>query len=343
MSLKNLRTFIPFLSVLVALGVGSVIIAVTGNSPQEVFLRMIRSTFGSGYGFGQVLFRATTLVFTGLAVAIPFKVRLVNIGAEGQLLMGAFAAALCGIALPDAMPPLAGVPATLLAAMVAGSLWALSAGWLKVRYGVNEVISTIMLNFIAQAVTGYLLTNRFAVPSTVHTPEIAPGCALPGLDSLFGLSWHSPANLSTLLALVTSAATALLLYRTRYGYTLTASGLNPEAARYAGIETDKMMLGAMAMGGALAGLGAGNLVLGYKHWFEAGLTTGAGFMGIAVALLAGAHPIWLLLSALLFGWLDYGGLTVNTLVPKEVFMIVQALTILCIISFTSLFRESAGK
>jgi simple sugar transport system permease protein len=342
MSLRNLRTFVPLLSVLFALGAGSVIIALTGNSPMEVYLRMVRSTFGSGYGFGQVLFRATTLVFAGLAVSVPFKVRLFNVGAEGQLLMGAFAAALCGMALPDSIPPLAGVPATLLAAMAAGSLWALSAGWLKVRYGINEVISTIMLNFIAQAITGYLLTNRFAVPSTVHTPEMAPGSILPGLDALFGLSWHSPANLSALLAIIVSLVTALLLYRTRYGYTLTASGLNPEAARFAGIDTDRRILGAMAMGGALAGLGAGNLVLGYKHWFEAGLTTGAGFMGIAVALLAGAHPGWILLSALLFGWLDYGGLTVNTLVPKEVFMIVQALTILCIISFTSISRERAG-
>jgi general nucleoside transport system permease protein len=338
MSRKNLQPFIPLFSLLVALAAGGMIIAATGKSPAEACVRMIRSTFGSGYGMGQVLFRTTTLVLAGLGVAIPFKVRLFNVGAEGQLLMGSFAAALCGMLLPQAVNPAIGVPATLFAAMAAGSLWASAAAWLKIRYGVNEVISTIMLNFVAQGITGFLLTSRFAVPSTVHTPAIVPGSMLPGLDALFGLSWHSPANLATLIALGASAAAALMLSRTRYGYTMKAAGLSPEAARHAGIDTDGRILGAMAMGGALAGLGAGNLVLGYKHWFEAGLTSGIGFMGIAVALLAGAHPAGILLSALLFGWLDFGGLAVNTMVPKEVFMIVQAVTILAIISFPAMFR-----
>jgi simple sugar transport system permease protein len=339
MSRRNLQPFIPLLSVLFALGAGSVIIAATGNSPAGVYLRMFRSTFGSGYGFGQVLFRSTTLVLTGLAVALPFKLRLFNVGAEGQLLMGSFAAALCGIALPQTIHPLLGTTGALVAAMAAGSLWALSAGWLKVRYGVNEVISTIMLNFIAQGITGYLLTNHFAIPSTAHTPAMVPGSTLPGLDGVLGVEWHSPANLSTVIAICMSGASALLLYRSRYGYTMTAAGLSPQAARHAGIDTDARILWTMAMGGALAGLGAGNLVLGYRHWFEAGLTSGAGFMGIAVALLAGAHPLGILLSAFLFGWLDYGGLTVNTMVPKEVFMIVQAMTILAIISFPAILRK----
>ncbi|NTU91190.1 MAG: ABC transporter permease [Chlorobiaceae bacterium] len=336
MSEKNLQPYIPVFSVLLAFAAGSAIIALTGTDPVEVYQKMVRSTFGSGYGFGQVLFRSTTLVLTGLAVALPFRVKLFNVGAEGQLLMGSFAAAICGTMIPVTTSPLIAAPAALLAAMAAGSIWAVAAGLLKVRFGVNEVISTIMLNFIAQALTGYLLTNHFAVPSTVHTSQMASGTTLPGFDRLFGLSWHSPANLSTLIAILISLLLALLLFRSRYGFTLSASGLNPEAARHAGIDTDSRIIGAMAIGGALAGLGAGNLVLGYKHWFESGLTSGAGFMGIAVALLAGAHPLWILLSALLFGWLDYGGLTVNTMVPKEIFMIVQAVTILAIISFPAL-------
>lgn len=336
MSEKKLQPYIPVFSVLLAFAAGSAIIALTGTDPVEVYQKMVRSTFGSGYGFGQVLFRSTTLVLTGLAVALPFRVKLFNVGAEGQLLMGSFAAAICGTMIPVTASPLIAAPAALLAAMAAGSIWAVAAGLLKVRFGVNEVISTIMLNFIAQALTGYLLTNHFAVPSTVHTSQMASGTTLPGFDRLFGLSWHSPANLSTLIAILISLLLALLLFRSRYGFTLRASGLNPEAARHAGIDTDSRIIGAMAIGGALAGLGAGNLVLGYKHWFESGLTSGAGFMGIAVALLAGAHPLWILLSALLFGWLDYGGLTVNTMVPKEIFMIVQAVTILAIISFPAL-------
>ncbi|NTW54466.1 MAG: ABC transporter permease [Chlorobaculum sp.] len=339
MSKRSVKPFIPAFSLLFALAAGSLIIAATGSDPLEVWQKMLRSTFASGYGIGQVLFRATTLIFTGLAVALPFRVRLFNIGGEGQLLMGAFAAALCGIALPAGAPAFVAIPALMLAAAAAGAIWALVAGWLKVRRGVNEVISSIMLNFIALAITGYLLTNRFAVPSTVHTPAIAVGGWLPDFDKLFGLGWHSPANFAFFLALAVTAGAAVLLYRSRYGYDMIASGLNPEAARHAGISTDRHTLGAMAMGGAMAGLAASNLVLGYKHWFEAGFSTGAGFMGIAVALLAGANPAGIILSALLFAWLDYGGLAVNTMVPKDIFMMVQAITILSIISFPALFGK----
>ena len=339
MSKRSVKPFIPALSLLFALAAGSLIIAATGSDPLEVWQKMLRSTFASGYGIGQVLFRATTLVLTGLAVALPFRVRLFNIGGEGQLLMGAFAAALCGIALPAKAPAFVAAPALILAAATAGAGWALLAGWLKVRRGVNEVISSIMLNFIALAITGYLLTNHFAVPSTVHTPAIAVGGWLPDFDKLFGLGWHSPANFAFFLALAVTAGAAVLLYRSRYGYDMIASGLNPDAARHAGISTNRHILGAMAMGGAMAGLAASNLVLGYKHWFEAGLSTGAGFMGIAVALLAGANPAGIILSALLFAWLDYGGLAVNTLVPKDIFMMVQAITILSIISFPALLKS----
>ncbi len=338
MTPKSIQPLVPTLSVIFALLAGSLIIAATGSSPVDVYAKMFRSTFTSGYGTGQVIFRATTLLFTGLAVALPFRVRLFNIGAEGQLLMGSFAAAICGMSLPQSTPALVALPAVILSAMAAGSFWALVAGWLKVRYGVNEVISSIMLNFIALGITGYLLTTRFAVPSTVHTPPIAEGCRLPGLDAVTGLYWHSPANLSVLLALGVTAGAAILLYRSRYGFDMIATGLSPEAARHAGIDTDAQTLSAMAMGGAIAGLGAANLVLGYKHWFEAGLTSGAGFMGIAVALLAGANPLWIVCSALLFGWLDYGGLAVNTLVPKDIFMMVQGLTILAVISFPAILR-----
>jgi simple sugar transport system permease protein len=339
MSRKILDTFIPVLSVLSALLLSSVIIYAAGQNPVMVYQKMIRSTFGSDYGLGQVIFRSTTLILTGLAVALPFKVRLFNIGGEGQLLMGAFAAALAGITLPSWLPPSAGMTACLLASMAAGASWAICAGWLKIRFGVNEVISTIMLNFIAQAVTGYLLTYHFAVPSTVHTPPVAASAELPKFGDITGMLGRSPANVTSLAALTVCAGSFFMLYHSRFGYEMRAVGLKPEAAEYAGIRSNLHILAAMGMAGAVAGLGAGNLVLGYKHYYEAGLTAGAGFMGIAVALLANAHPIWIVFSALLFGWLDYGGLTVNTYVPKDIFMMVQGLTILCILSFTALFRR----
>jgi general nucleoside transport system permease protein len=339
MSRKSIRLFIPILSILSALVVSTLIIFMAGRDPVMIFQKMFQATFGSPYGTGQVVFRMTTLVLVALAVAIPFQVRLFNIGAEGQLQMGAFAAAMTGAMLPACMPSSAAIPLCIMSAMAAGACWALVAGTLKVRFGVNEVIATIMLNFIAQGITGYLLTWHFAIPSTVHTPPINPAAFIPSFDSLTGLFANSPANLSTLLAAGAALLFQIILFQSRFGYEMRAAGLQPEAARYAGINAGMHTLTAMGTGGAAAGLGAANIVLGYKHYYEAGMTGGIGFTGIAVALLAGAHPLWILLSALFFGVLEYGGLTVNAYIPKDIFMIIEALTILLVIAFSALGKR----
>ena len=334
-----MRLFIPILSILSALVVSTLIIFMAGRDPVMIFQKMFQATFGSPYGAGQVVFRMTTLVLVALAVAIPFQVRLFNIGAEGQLQMGAFAAAMTGAMLPACMPSSASIPLCIMSAMGAGACWALVAGALKVRFGVNEVIATIMLNFIAQGITGYLLTWHFAIPSTVHTPLITVAAFIPPFDSLTGLFAKSPANLSTLLAAGAALLFQIILFQSRFGYEMRAAGLQPEAARYAGINARMHTLTAMGTGGAAAGLGAANIVLGYKHYYEAGMTGGIGFAGIAVALLAGAHPLWILLSALFFGVLEYGGLSVNAYIPKDIFMIIEALTILLVIAFSALGRR----
>lgn len=296
---------------------------------------MSRAIFTSQYGYGQLIFRLTTLILVGLAVAVPFRLRLFNIGGEGQLQMGAFAAAITGAYLPGYFPGPADVLLCILAAMVAGACWAMIAGALKIRFGINEVISTIMLNFIAQGLTGYLLTYHFAIPSTVHTSQVVPGAFIPQLDSFTGFFLNSPANATIFLSAGAAIFFHLLLFRSRYGFEMRATGLQSEASDYAGIDTSRHILVAMAAGGAAAGLGAANIVLGYKHYYEAGMTDGAGFAGIAAALLAGAHPLWVLVSALFFAMLEYGGLSVNAYVPKDIFMILQALTIFLIISFNS--------
>ena len=339
MSRKNLRLFIPILSILSALVVSSLIIFMAGRDPVLIFQKMFLATFGSPYGTGQVLFRMTTLVFVALAVALPFHVRLFNIGAEGQLQMGAFAAAITGAILPAWMPSITAISLCVTAAMAAGAFWALLAGVLKVRFGVNEVIATIMLNFIAQGITGYLLTWHFALPSTVHTAPIIDATAIPALYTVTGWFANSPANLSTFLAAGVALLFQVILFQSRFGYEMRAAGLQPEAARYGGINAGMHTLTAMGLGGAAAGLGAANIVLGYKHYYEAGMSGGIGFTGIAVALLAGAHPLWILLSALFFGVLEYGGLTVNAYIPKDIFMIIEALTILLIIAFSALGRR----
>ena len=336
---KTAQFLIPVLSILSALLVSTVIIIIAGRDPVMIFQKMLQATLGSRYGTGQVLFRMTTLILVGLAVALPFQVRLFNIGAEGQLQMGAFAAAMTGSMLPASLPSLSAISLCVVAAMGAGACWAMLAGVLKVRFGVNEVISTIMLNFIAQGITGYLLTYHFALPSTVHTSPVIDAAIIPSFSSLTGLFAKSPANFSTLLSPCVALLFWVILFKSRFGFEMRATGLQPEAAKYGGINAGMHTLTAMGIGGAAAGLGAANILLGYKHYYEAGMTGGIGFTGIAVALLAGAHPLWIMLSALFFGLLEYGGLTVNAYIPKDIFMMIEAITILLVISFSALGKR----
>ncbi|HCD36426.1 ABC transporter permease [Chlorobium phaeovibrioides] len=335
------RALVPTLSILLAILLNAAIISATGTDPLMVAERIVRSTLGSPYGTGQVLFKATTLLFSALAVAIPFHLRLFNIGAEGQLQVGAIAAAISAASLPPSLTPWAAIPLAVLAAMTAGAGWASIAAILKIRFRVNEVISTIMLNFIAQGVSGYLLFNHFALPSTAHSAPIAENARIASFSELYGWFPSSPANPSLYAAIALSLGFWALLYRTRHGFEMRASGLQPLAAKRAGINPARHTLLAMAMGGASAGLGAANLVLGYKGYYEAGMTAGAGFSGIATALLAAAHPLWIMGSALFMGLLDYGGLAVNSLVPKEIFQVMTAVTILLVISATALNRRNS--
>ncbi len=339
MTRKSAQFLIPVLSILSALAVSSLIILIAGRDPIMIFQKMLYATLGSGYGIGQVLFRMSSLIFVGLAVALPFQVKRFNIGAEGQLQMGSFAAAMTGAMLPATLSSFAAIPICILAAMAAGACWALVAGVLKVRFGVNEVIATIMLNFIAQGITGYMLTYHFAMPSTVHTAPVIDSATIPAWSTITGIFAKSPVNLSALLAPCIALLFWVILFRSRFGYEMRATGLQPDAARYGGIHAGMHMLAAMGIGGAAAGLGAANIVLGHKHFYEAGMTGGMGFTGIAVALLAGAHPLWILLSAFFFGILEYGGLTVNAYIPKDIFMMIEAITILLVITFSALGKR----
>ncbi len=331
MTQKQLALLTPVLAILIAFAIGGLLILLIGENPIEIYSKMFERTLGTRYGFGQVLYRTTPLILTGLAVAIPFQAGLFNIGGEGQALIGTFACALVGAAIPPSTPSLLAVGLCFGIAALAGGSWGAIAGGLKVRFGVNEVITTIMLNFIASALVGYLLTNHFAVPATTHTAEIAESARLARLDNFGGFFQRAPVNLAFFFSLLCAAGAYVLVFKTKSGYELRAVGLNIEAARYAGINVSAHMMGAMTIAGALAGLTAANYVMGYKYYFEFGATSGVGFLGIAVAMLANANPAWIVLSAFLFGVLDYGGLTINAYVPKEIFLVIQALVILFII------------
>lgn len=321
-------------ALLVAGLAGAALTLIVGESPIEVYRRLIVRTWGDPYSLGQVIFKSTPLILTGLSVALAFHVGLFNIGAEGQMVVGSFATAMCGATLPAGTPWPIALPLCLIAGMLAGGVWGAIPGVLKARFGAHEVINTIMLNFIAMALVLWLGNAFFFLPEATHTAEIAEGAQLGALGSS-----GSAANTSFLLAIGAAVLVYLFLQRSRLGFEWRAVGLSPRAAENGGVHVNRALVGGMAAAGALAGLVGANSVLGYKHYFEDGIARGAGFMGIAVALLGRNHPIGIIAAALLFGTLSQGGLAVNSLVPKELVEVLQAVIILAVAATAATMRR----
>jgi ABC-type uncharacterized transport system permease subunit len=319
----------PLVALLLAAVVGDVLILTFGQSPGAVYRLLLDGTWGNFYGFGQVLYKATTLVFTGLAVALGLRAGLFNIGAESQLAAGGFCAALVGLILPAGFPALLCLPVYILAAALGGGAVGAVPGVLKARFGAHEVIVTIMLNFIVLALLNYLTSTKLHVPDTLHTAEIRSG-RLPRLADVWPAFQGSAANAVIVLAILAAIALGWFLFRTRRGFEFRAVGLQPHAAEYAGIDVGGVTWRALALSGAIAGIGGLNYVLGYKHYYEEGFATGAGFLGIAVALVGRSHPVGVALAALLFATLSQGGLAVNALVPKQMVDVLQAVVILAV-------------
>lgn len=321
--------FPPIVAILVAFVCGDILILSFGQSPMVVWRLLLEGTWGNAYGFGQVLYKATTLSFTGLAVAFGYRAGLFNIGAEGQLAAGGFAAAVLGLALPVGFPALIAVLLCCVVAAGAGGIVGAVPGYLRTRFGAHEVITTIMLNFIVLAFLNWIIATHLRVPETLHTPEIHAG-ALPRIDSFFAAFHGSAANATILIVIATAIAAWYYLFRTRGGYELRAVGLQPDAAEYGGVSVGSVMFRALTVSGAIAGLGGVNYVLGYKHYYEDGFAGGTGFLGIAVALVGRNNPFGVLLAALFFATLSQGGLAVNAFVPKQMVDVLQGVVIIAI-------------
>ena len=319
----------PVVALLVAAVVGDLLILSFGQSPGAVYRLLLEGTWGNAYGFGQVLYKATTLVFTGLSVGVGLRAGLFNIGAESQLAAGGFSVALVGLALPGGLPWLVCLPVYVVVAAAGGGLVGALPGVLKARFGAHEVIVTIMLNFVVLALLGYLTSTRLHVPETLHTRAIRSG-ALPRVADVLPAFHGSAANATLVLAIVTAITLGWFLFRTRLGFEVRAVGLQPRAAEYAGANVARITWQALTLSGAIAGLGGLNFVIGYKHYYEEGFATGAGFLGIAVALVGRSHPLGIVVAALLFATLSQGGLAVNALVPKQMVDVLQAVVILAV-------------
>jgi simple sugar transport system permease protein len=331
------------LAVAAALAAGAVLLAALGRAPHEVYAVLVREAFGRWYGFGQVLFKATTLCGTGLAAAVAFRAGLFNVGAEGQMVLGGLAAAIAALSLPAGTPALVALPCTALAAALAGGAWAASAGVLRARFGVHEVIATILLNFIGIALAGFILVRGWAQFETLHTAEIPAAARMARLETAIPMLRGAPVNAALLLQLGLCAVVAIALWRTRWGFETRATGEGERAASAAGIPVRRRMVEAMAVSGALAGLAATNFVQGYKYYFEDGFSAEAGFRGIAVALLARSNPLAIVPAALLFGALDRGGFVLARLVPKEFVDVLQALVLLFVVVLTPALRALAAR
>jgi ABC-type uncharacterized transport system permease subunit len=302
-----------------------------GASPHEVAAQLVSGTWAMGYGTGQVLYKATLLLLTGLAVDVALRAGLFNIGAEGQLAVAGLAVATFGAHLPAGTPGWLALPAAVLVAPLAGALWALVPAVLRARYGGHEVISTILMNRIADAVVALALARGLSIPGTVRTPDVAAGARLSRLDALgFGALHGSAVSTALLLGLAVAALLTAWFARARVGREVVLVGFGPAACAAERIPVARRVAVALVLSGAVAGLAAVAPVLGYKGYFESGLGAGAGFGGIAVALLGRGHPVGLVLAALFFGTLDQGGLVINARVPMEVTTVVQGVVILAV-------------
>jgi len=327
---------IPLVSLAIAALLSALVILAIGEDPLAAVRLMVTGALGSTYAWGYTLYYATNFIFTGLAVAVAFHARLFNIGGEGQATLGGLGVALVCLALPWPHWALA-LPVAVLAAALFGAAWAAIPGWLQARRGSHIVITTIMFNFIAASLLNYVLVNvmRPAGSMDPATAKFPPGTHLPTLHDLLALvgipfSKAAPANVTFLIALGACLLVWLLIWRTRLGYEIRALGHSEPAAIYAGIRPVRIVMAAMLVSGALAGCMAINNVMGEAERLVLNAVEGAGFIGIAVALMGRNHPFGVLLAALLFGFLYQGGaeLALWTTIPRELIVVIQALVIL---------------
>jgi len=327
---------IPLISLLLAAVLSGLVILAIGEDPIAALRLMISGALGSTYGWGYTLYYATNFIFTGLAVSVAFHARLFNIGGEGQAMLGGLGVALVALYLPLPHWSLALIVAVAGAAAF-GALWALLPAWLQAKRGSHIVITTIMFNFIAAALLNYLLVNSLRPkgamdPATARFPEAVRLPTLHDLLAPFSISFSkaAPANISLLVALLACVLVWILIWRTRVGYEIRALGHSETAAKYAGINPVRTTVIAMLISGGLAGAMAINNVMGEAERLVMGAVEGAGFIGIAVALMGRNHPFGVVLAALLFGFLYQGGgeLALWTKIPRELIVVIQALVIL---------------
>jgi len=323
---------IPFLAILTAVVLGGIIIAVVRGNPFLAYYGLIQGSFGSAKALSETAVWATPYIFAGLAVALAFKGGLFNIGAEGQLALGATFSALIGYALPGWLgrdiPAIIHLPLAIIVGMAAGAFWAAIVGFLKAYTGGHEVINTIMMNYIALNTISYLLNGpmKDRDPNNViaRTPLIAESARMPAIFENFRIHW------GFILALVVAFIVWWLLNKTTLGFEIRTVGANPDAAKYAGINVKRTIVITMTLSGLLAGMAGALEVTGLNFRHELGFSIGYGFDAIAIALLGKSHPLGVVFASILFAAMRNGATRMQflTQLPVDLISVLQALILL---------------
>lgn len=323
---------LPVLNLLSALLVAALAIHLLGESPVESLSILIHSAIFNLEGLSYTLFYASTFIFTGLAVSIAMKGGLFNIGAEGQMYLGGLGLTIALLALDHSLPAWLLIPIAMLGSALFGAAWAFLPGYLQARRGSHVVVTTIMFNFIAADLMNFFILKL--VPEGQQNPAsrvFSAAAEMPRLNTWLPVLGDTPLNISFLIAIAALVIYGVMVWRSSWGYQLRATGLNQHAAHYAGVSISRMVVVTMLVSGALAGLAAVNSVMGSTHYLSLNFPAGAGFVGIAIALMGRQHPVGIFLSAVLFGALIQGGFDLSLEkpnIPPETFIFIQGLIIL---------------
>lgn len=320
----------PLAAIVAAFLVSGIILLLAGYNPIEAFVTLVEGAFGDLRVITEVLLQATPLIIIGAGLAVVFRCNIWNIGAEGQFYAGAVVSAAVGIYLGD-LPAIILVPLILLVGTAGGALYAMLAAWFKVRFGASEIVTTIMLNYIAIITTGYLVTGPMIeevgkFPQTAQVSETA---------RLFRFLPPTRLHIGFLIAIAVAILLWVLLFKTSTGFAIRVVGHSPEAASYAGINVSRNIMLAMGISGGSAGLAAAIQVMGLTFRLYQQISPGYGFTGIAVALLANNNPLGTIFSGLLFGALRSGAevMQISAGIPSVMVIAIQGLVILSVAAF----------
>jgi ABC-type uncharacterized transport system permease subunit len=339
---------VPFIAVLGSMIVGLLLIAASGKDVPDAIEAFMDGAFGSAFAIGASINRAVALSLVGLGFILAFRANLTNVGGEGQIAVGGIAATALGLWPPIANLPLGlAVIVPLLGGTLAGAFWGGIAGFMKVRFGTNEVISTLLLGFVA------LLSVYWCVQSTAllrqpqtssatlpESLEITNAVKLPGLTG----NSESPLHIGLVICLLLAVATAIVLQRSTFGLRLRAIGLNELAARRAGMPGSILLVVALAMAGAFGGLAGAIMLQGEQYYLKTGFSSGYGFDGLVVGLLSRGSTVGVLAGALFFGFLRSGGISMEIMagVPAALTLVIQGLIVIAVAGSVILVEKLQG-